>query len=190
MPDEDFMTTADGVRLFVRIAGSGAGSLVVPGVGADLDFGRLGTSRRVAFYDVRNRGRSDAVDGSGHVGLPVEIDDVEAVRTHVGFTQTSVLGWSYIGLVVALYAADHSRFVDRLVMVCPAPPSQSLQPVPGVPAADVLERLSELATRRATTDPVAFAREWRRIMTPTAYGGPGRVRPPAGGSEYVVQRVA
>ena len=172
MPDDGFATTADGVRLFVRIAGSGDESLVVPGVGADLEFGRFGESRRVAFYDVRNRGRSDPVDGSGRVGLPVEIDDVEAVRAHTGFARTSVLGWSYVGLVVALYAAQHPRFVHRLVMVCPAPPSESLQPVSGAPDAVLLERLNELESRRAIADPVEFAREWRRIVTPTRMADP------------------
>ncbi|MGZ4712173.1 MAG: alpha/beta fold hydrolase [Acidimicrobiia bacterium] len=169
---EGGVTMADGVQLFVRVAGRGAQSLVVPGVGADLDFGRLGTNRRVAFYDVRNRGRSDPVDRSGRVGLPVEIDDVETVRAHSDFARTSVLGWSYVGLVVALYAAEHPRLVDRLVMVCPAPPSQSLQLAPRVPDAPLLERLNELETRRAALDPVEFAREWRRIVTPTRMADP------------------
>jgi pimeloyl-ACP methyl ester carboxylesterase len=35
------------------------------------------------------------------------------------------------------------------------------------PPAELLERLAELETRRAAADPVAFAREWRRIVTPT-----------------------
>jgi pimeloyl-ACP methyl ester carboxylesterase len=47
-----------------------------------------------------------------------------------------------------------------------------LQPVPGVPDAALLEQLGELETRRATTDPVAFAREWRRIVTPTRMADP------------------
>lgn len=172
MADEDFVTTEDGVRLFVRLAGRGAQSLVVPGVGADLDFEPLGTNRRVAFYDVRNRGRSDPVDGSGRAGLPVEVDDVEAVRAHAALAPTSVLGWSYVGLVVALYAAQRPRFVDRLVMVCPIPPSRSLQPEPGVPDVLLVERLDELESRRASVDPVEFAREWRRIVTPTRMADP------------------
>jgi proline iminopeptidase len=172
VPDEDFVTTADGVRLFVRIAGHGVQSLVVPGVGADIEFGRLGEARRVAFYDLRNRGRSDPVDAAGRVGLPVEIDDIEAVRAHAGFARTSILGWSYVGLVAALYAAGHPHFVDRLVMVCPAAPSQSLQPAPGAPDLVLLERLNELETRRASADPVEFARQWRRIVTPTLMADP------------------
>ena len=172
MPDSGLAIAADRVRLFVSVAGHGARLLVVPGVGADLDFGRLGTSRRVAFYDVRNRGRSDPVGRSGRVGLPVEIDDIETVRAHAGFARTSVLGWSYVGLVVALYAAQHPRLVDRLVMVCPAPPSQSLHRAPGVPDASLLERLNELEAGRAALDPVEFAREWRRIVTPTRMADP------------------
>lgn len=104
---------------------------------------------------------------SGRVGLPVEIHDIETVRAYSGFARTRVVGWSYVGLVVALYAAQYPRFVDRLVMVCPAPPSESLEPASGVPDAVLVERLSELETRRATADPVEFAREWRRIVTPT-----------------------
>jgi pimeloyl-ACP methyl ester carboxylesterase len=126
----------------------------------------------VASYDVRNRGRSDAVDGSGRVGLPVEIDDVEAVRVHNAFASTGVLGWSYVGLVVALYAAQHPRVVDRLVMVCPAPPCESLQPASGALDAHLLRRLGELETRRATADPIEFAREWRSIVTPTRMADP------------------
>jgi len=162
----------DGVRLFVRVAGQGDEALIVPGVGAELDFERLGNRRRVAFYDIRNRGRSDPVDKPGRVGLPVEVDDVDAVRAHVGFARTSVLGWSYVGLVVALYAARHARFVDRLVMVCPAAPCQALLPGAEAPPAEVIERLSDLETRRASVDPAAYAREWRRIVTPTRMADP------------------
>ena len=172
MLDDEFLTVADRVRLFVHVAGRGAESLVVPGVGAELDFARLAERRRVAFYDVRNRGRSDPVDVSGRVGLPVEIDDVEAVRVHTGLTRTSVLGWSYVGLVVALHAAQHPRSVDRLVMVCPAPPTHALQPAYEAPDALLLERLSDLETRHATADPVEFAREWRRIVAPTRMADP------------------
>lgn len=172
MSDDRFVTTADGVRLFVGIVGHGAESLVVPGVGAEMEFGRLGETRRAIFYDIRNRGRSDPVVASRRVGLPVEVDDIEAVRAQTGTSHTSVLGWSYVGLVAALYAARHPRFVDRLVMVCPAAPAQSLLPAPGAPDVVLLEQLNEVETRRATTDPIEFAREWRRIVTPVRMADP------------------
>ncbi len=137
-----------------------------------MDFSRLSENRRVAFFDIRNRGRSDPVERPGQVGIPVEIEDVDAVRAYVGFGRSSVLGWSYVGLVAALYAARHRQRVERLVMVCPAAPSHSLQPA-AEPDPAVLERLRELAaTELASADPVAFARNWRRIVTPTLMGDP------------------
>lgn len=173
MAGGDFVMAPDGVRLFFRLEGQGNESLIVPGIGAEMDFGRLGANRRVAFYDIRNRGRSDAVTAPVRVGVPVETDDIEAVRAQVAFERTSVVGWSYVGLVAALYAAGYPQFVERLVMVCPAAPCKSLQPESGVADAVLLQRLSELATTGlASTDPVAYAREWRRIVTPTQMGDP------------------
>ena len=164
MTADDYLEVPDGVRLFFRLLGDGDGSLIVPGVGGEIDFGRLSATRRVAFYDVRNRGRSDPVAESVAVGLPVEVEDIDAIRARVGFERPSVLGWSYVGVVAALYAARYPERVHRLVMVCPGPPSESLQGEPVAPDPIALQRLSELAARGlAETDPVAFAREWRRI---------------------------
>lgn len=173
MAADDFVTTSDGVRLFVRLKGRGEQTLVVPGIGAETDFELLCAMRRVAFFDIRNRGRSDPVPVDGSVGIPVEIDDIDTVRTHVGFATVSILGWSYTGLVAALYAARYPQNVERLVLVCPAPPSASLQPSPAVPDPALVQRLRELAeTRLATTDPIAFARAWRRIAIPPRMGDP------------------
>ncbi len=170
---DDFVATLDGFRLFVRSSGFGDRSLVVPGVGAETDFAPLCAKRTVAFFDLRNRGRSDPVPVEGSVGLPAEIDDIDTVRSAVGFVRTSVLGWSYTGLVAALYAARYPQYIDRLVMVCPASPAASLQPAPGVADSAVVDRLGELAeTGLAGSDPVAFARAWRRIVVPTRMGNP------------------
>jgi pimeloyl-ACP methyl ester carboxylesterase len=170
---DDFATASDGVRLSVRVNGRGEQSLIVPGIGAEMDFGNLCTARRVAFFDIRNRGRSDPVPVEGSVGVPVEIDDIDTVRTHVGFATASILGWSYVGLVSALYAARYPQHVERLVMVCPSPPSASLQPMSADADPVLVQRLHELAeSPLASTDPVAFAREWRRIVIPTRMGDP------------------
>ena len=61
MSAETFVMTEDGVRLSVRVLGEGRPTLVVPGTANEADFLPLARGRRVAFYDVRNRGRSDAI---------------------------------------------------------------------------------------------------------------------------------
>jgi proline iminopeptidase len=170
---DDFVATPDGFRLFARVSGIGARSLVVPGIGAETDFAPLCATRTVAFFDIRNRGRSDPVPVEGSVGLPAEIDDIDTVLSEVGFVRTSVMGWSYTGLVAALYAARYPQNLDRLVMVCPAPPASSLHPGPSVEDSALLDRLGELAdTGLAISDPIAFARAWRRIVVPTRMGNP------------------
>ena len=173
MSDDEFVATRDGFRLFARVSGSGARSLVLPGVGAEMDFAPLCATRTVAFFDIRNRGRSDPVPLEGSVGLPVEIDDIDTVRSNVGFARTSVLGWSYTGLVAALYAARYPQCLERLVLVCPTPPAWSMQPAPGGDDSALLDRLGELAERGLSmSDPVAFARAWRRIVVPTRMVNP------------------
>ena len=107
------------------------------------------------------------------MGLPAEIDDIDTVRSAVGFVRPSVLGWSYTGLVAALHAARYPHHIDRLVMVCPAPPAASLQPGLRVEDSALLDRLGELAeTGLAGSDPAAFAHAWRRIVVPTRMGDP------------------
>lgn len=180
---ESFVMAPDGVRLSVRLVGEGQQTVVVSGTGNEADFLRLARGRRVAFYDVRNRGRSDRVDEEGRVGIPAEVDDVDVVRSDVGFAQTNLFGWSYVGLILALYAASYGEHVERLVMVCPASPSRALEPEPSGLDDAVVERLMALAgTDLAQSDPVRFAREWRQIVTPS------RIRDPSAFAMFEADR--
>jgi len=63
MPEsEGYVTTEDEVRLFFQKFGSDPNMLVIPNATAMCDdFKQIATGRTVVFYDLRNRGRSDAV---------------------------------------------------------------------------------------------------------------------------------
>lgn len=166
----------DGVRLDFEVHGQGDDCLVVPGAALVRDdLAPLAVGRTVVFFDSRNRGRSDPVPPVGNVGVPTEVDDIDAIRQHLGLERISLLGWSYVGLIAALYAARNPNHVERLVMVCPVPLRDhdygSTTRDPGLEAArSHLEnvRQSGLAER----DPVEFAREWRRAFVPTRMGDP------------------
>lgn len=113
----------------------------------------------------------DGVPDDGNVGLPVEVDDTDAVRRHFGFRQIDLFGWSYVGLVVALHAARYPRHVRRLVMACPTPLREEPSPPPTDVDRKALDRLTELrASGLERDDPVAFARACRRITAPTRIG--------------------
>jgi pimeloyl-ACP methyl ester carboxylesterase len=151
----------DGIRLHDVRLGHGADWVIAPGVGNEADFAPLAAGRTVVFFDVRNRGRSDPVPSTGQVGLPVEVDDIDVVRRRHGLDRVDVVGWSYLGLVAALYAARYPAHVRRLVLVCPLP-LRAYPPPP--PSADVVAQLADLATQRL--DPAAYTRAWRRITIP------------------------
>jgi len=139
---------ADGVRLHVAVHGDGPACVVVPSTGNAEDFEALRGPHRVVFFDIRNRGRSDAVDATGRVGLPVEVDDVDAVRAALGAPSCSLVAWSYPALIAALYAARHPLRVDRLVLVCP-PPARDVAHVPPSRAPSVPPSASADAARAA-----------------------------------------
>ena len=60
--NEGYVTTEDGVRLFYQTAGNGSKVVVIPNRTYMFDdFKYLADERTVISYDLRNRGRSDAV---------------------------------------------------------------------------------------------------------------------------------
>ncbi len=119
---EGYATADDGVRLRFRRVGTAGPVVLVPG---DLflhdDLRALARGRTLVFYDTRNRGRSDAVADSTTLTIEQDVRDLEAVRRHVGAERVSLVGFSYMGLLVAMYAAAHPARVERIVQIGPVP---------------------------------------------------------------------
>ena len=110
---EGFIVADDGLRLFYKEIGSGTQTVIVP---ASLflyrDLSALARGRRMIFYDMRGRGRSDRVVDSTHITIQWDVRDLETVRKHFGATQFVPIGWSYLGLMVMMYAAEHPDRVE------------------------------------------------------------------------------
>ncbi len=81
--------------------------------------------RHSFFYDPRNRGRSEAVSDTTHLGIQYSLSDLEDVRQHFRIKKMSLIGWSYLGAMVALYAAERPEQVDRVVQIGPIPPRKN-----------------------------------------------------------------
>jgi proline iminopeptidase len=119
---EGFLATADGVRLYYRVVGDGAETVIAPL--ASLHSTRLDAlakNRRLVLYDPRGRGRSDRVEPA-RVSLDHQISDLEAVRAELGAGKVSLIGWSGMGMELFVYALRHPERVDRLVQLSPVPP--------------------------------------------------------------------
>ena len=111
------------LRLYYRWLGSTRQApIVAPAAtwwGHQLD--RLAEGHAVLVYDSRGRGRSDPRPGDRGT-LDDEIEDLERLRQQLGLERISLIGWSYLGAVVALYAARYPDHVGRVVQVGPMVP--------------------------------------------------------------------
>src|SRR5262249_18605420 len=81
-----YVTSKDGVRLYYAKVGSGTKSvIIVPGrLFTFRDFQPLAKRRTLIFYDMRDRGHSDAVADNSKISLQHDVEDLEAVRAHFG----------------------------------------------------------------------------------------------------------
>jgi len=118
--DSGYIAADDGVRLFYRTVGDGSLHIVIP-VAAYLEDALqplAGPTRRLVFYDLRARGRSDAGNRS-LVTLDRQVADLEALRVGLGIDSMVLIGWSGLGMEMAVYTMRHPERVMRLVQVTP-----------------------------------------------------------------------
>ncbi len=121
VPREGFVASADGVRLYYRVAGSGRDTIVVinggPGVGHEVlapDVAPLEARHTVVYYDQRGGGRSGLPDTT-MLGMDRFVEDLDAVRRHLGMERMSLLAHSFGPLIAAAYARTHPERVERMV---------------------------------------------------------------------------
>jgi len=120
--DEGFVNADDGTKLYYRKFGNGPVTIIAP-----LDsflhehFRQLANLATVVTYDVRNRGRSDRAKDQSTSTIQQDVKDLEAVRRELKIEKFIPIGFSYTGLMVAMYALDHPDRVTRIVQIGPVP---------------------------------------------------------------------
>jgi proline iminopeptidase len=131
--DSGYVTTRDGVKLYYEEVGSGTETVLVPGRLFLLKaLSPLARGRRLIFYDTRSRGSSDAVHDPNRETIMDDVRDLETIRAHFKVDKVTVVGWSYMGLLVILYAKDYGAHVARVVQLGPVPPSTDMTFPPGM----------------------------------------------------------
>jgi proline iminopeptidase len=120
---DGYVTTAPGLRLHYRWLSSKRDAPIVAPLatwwGRQLD--HLADGRAVLVYDPRGRGRSDPRPEAGG-GVDDDIEDLERLRRELELPRISLIGWSYLGAIVARYAARYPEHVHRVVQVGPMVP--------------------------------------------------------------------
>jgi pimeloyl-ACP methyl ester carboxylesterase len=171
-PDQGYLTTDDGVRLFFQRVGNGPKTIVIPnGFHLLNDFEQLSDAYTLIFYDLRNRGWSDPVSDASSLarGIHNDVDDLEAVRRHFGISQLDLIGHSYLGLMVILYAMKYPDSVNRVIQIGPMGPYTSKQYPANLTWADtalreMLSKLGELQKERSAHDPIEFCKKFWNIL--------------------------
>jgi pimeloyl-ACP methyl ester carboxylesterase len=166
-PDSSgYVTAGDGARIYYAIYGTGRDTIIVPGAALlAVPLNPLSIDFTVVFYDPRGRGQSDWITDAKRLTMGDEIRDLESVRAGLGISKAGLIGFSYLGLMTALYAADHPDRVTRLAMLGPLAPdeetvSRYAPPEGKARSAAAAARLK--AARATATDTADFAAECRR----------------------------
>ena len=120
---EGYLKASNGVYLFYQKVGNGKHVVIIPLRQFLFEpLSKLASKdHTLIFYDVRNRGSSTAVAEGGQISIQHDVEDLEIVRTHFGVQRFSLVGFSYAGLMVAMYAMEHPASIERLIQLGPVP---------------------------------------------------------------------
>jgi pimeloyl-ACP methyl ester carboxylesterase len=123
--EEGYVTTDHGTRLFYQKTGSGSQVVIVPLRLYTFDaFKQLGDQFTVIAYDTRGRGRSDPIPDeqkAAKLSIHHDVADLERIRQHFNVQKSSLIGYSYLGLMIVMYGMEYPDRVERIVQLGPVP---------------------------------------------------------------------
>lgn len=112
----------DSVRLYYETVGHGADTVVflhgTPSTMYSLarDLSVLGNALTLIFFDQRGGGRSQLVLAPDSLTWQNHIEDIEAIRRHLGVSRWNLFGISWGSLLAARYALAYPERVKRIVV--------------------------------------------------------------------------
>lgn len=150
----------NGVELWYRVAGRGP-ALVVQAPGWGIGSGvyqqtmqALERTCTVVYYDTRASGRSQVPSDLGDINVGAFVEDLEALRVHLGIASFAVIGHSHGGYIAMNYALTHPDRLSSLVLV-------DAQVGVEEPGEDLGQSLPRLATDSRLADALeAFTGSW------------------------------
>jgi proline iminopeptidase len=113
---------AHGVLIYVKSVGAGDPLVIVHGgPGASHDYFLpylmpLARHNRLVFIDERGCGKSERLEDVKQYTVENMVEDVEAVRTALGFGKVNLLGHSFGGVLAQAYALKYQANLSHLVL--------------------------------------------------------------------------
>ncbi|MFF1339949.1 alpha/beta fold hydrolase [Streptomyces sp. NPDC058290] len=118
-------TAPDGTLLAYHVFGDGPPLVCLPG-GPMRDsaylgeLGGLSAHRQLIMLDLRGTGSSEVPADTGSYRCDRQVEDIEALRAHLGLDRMDLLAHSAGANLAALYTGRHPERVGRLVMLTPS----------------------------------------------------------------------
>ena len=121
-----YVTMSDSVRLYYRIIGKAADTIIAihggPGMDHESifgDFKPLGEHHTVIFYDQRGGGKSTLPTDTTTLVAKRQIQDLDELRKHFKLERVTLVAHSYGPLLAASYAIAHPQNVKKMVFFLP-----------------------------------------------------------------------
>jgi proline iminopeptidase len=160
--DEGYIKLDAGIRLFYKKIGNAQNAVIIPnGLYFFDEFQRYAAAHTLIFYDLRNRGFSDPVTEPSQLigGVEQDVEDLECVRKHFHADKVDLIGHSYIGLMVGLYAIRYQSSVNRVIQIGPAQPDAGKQYAAHLTntdnvSAELLSRIAQMQKEKEPEDPI------------------------------------
>ncbi|HZE89866.1 MAG TPA: alpha/beta fold hydrolase [Verrucomicrobiae bacterium] len=120
IPGGDAMAHVNGIDLHYHVEGSGPVLIVQPGgPGFEWKYLRLPLVERfatVVYVDPRGSGGSSRPEGAESYRMDRMVDDLDALREHLGLARFTLMGHSHGGMVAQLYAIRHQASLRKLIL--------------------------------------------------------------------------
>jgi proline iminopeptidase len=146
--------------------------LVHGGPGADHTAQKVGTAQlaeraQLVHFDHRGQGRSARGPKETYT-LENNVEDMEALRRHLGLDRIAVMGASYGGMVAMAYALRYQEHVSHLILVVTAASHRFLDRAKEIVAERGTERQRQVCERlwSGTFEDDAQLREYFEVMGP------------------------
>ncbi|MFH8932211.1 alpha/beta fold hydrolase [Streptomyces pristinaespiralis] len=172
--------TYDGTELSYRSEGEGEPLICLPGgpgrASAYLgDLGGLSRYRRLIVLEARGTGGSATPADTATYRCDRQVDDVEALREHLGLDRIDVLAHSAAGSLAVMYAAGRPHRVRSLTLVTPGTRAVGIPITDGDwrEAAGLRSGEPRYAAGSAAPDEIAAGRDPREVgeaVRPFMYG--------------------
>ncbi len=119
------LSAHDGTQLAYHVLGEGAAVICLPGgpmqdstyLG---DLGGLSGHLQLILFDYRGTGQSETPTDTSTYRCDHLVDDVEALREHLGLDRIDLLAHSAGANVAALYAVRYPERIGKLVLITPS----------------------------------------------------------------------